>query len=548
MQTFAPKPVPLHEPNAGQTLPSRKEASRHPESGRLSPPTENDAELEGSHSRYDRTPLRAGHDFAQLGIFAPQLVRIQRKLAINKPGDEYEQQADRVADHVTRAAEPQIQRACACGGSCSKCSGEEESHSASMLQRYPSASGDLTEAPPLVSEVLRSPGRPLDRSTNSFMESRFGYDFSQVRVHTDSRAASSAKAIDARAYTVGTHVVFAKDQFEPSSSGGRRLLAHELTHVLQQTPAHVLPSRAVAGAWGASSGTNSRTDSNIASAKPSSGHDFRRLTILPEAVGHPSLKRPGPPPSASSTLQPPVKLVRPSRSLLQRDKPDPKPFVGCTTDNTMVDKPVNELGRAVKFAADLVDSALAAIERNDTSPNYKIALARHFRSPEFSDLKDIYRNLRRIFFHLKPENFACASTDDDFNECEKIDNGIDVAFTPVMSGIGMGSTVLCPVFWFNNLPCRAETLIHESAHAVGIGDGATHPPGRGSSAYPALDAPQPATQTPALRKDNPDAYGYFAAQIGRGGDMECDKALPDMPISPRGSIKIEGKMPTPPKK
>jgi Domain of unknown function (DUF4157) len=549
VQTFAPKQTPLHEPDAGHVLSSGKRVPSHYENGRLSPSSsQNDGEREGPQSGYDRTPLRIGHNFAQMGIFAPQ--RIQRKLAINKPGDEYEQEADRVAEHVTRTPGPQIQRACACGGSCSKCSGDEESHSASILQRHPSAPGELSEAPPLVSEVLRSPGRPLDRSTSNFMESRFGYDFSHVRVHTDSRAASSARAIDARAYTLGTHVVFAKGQFEPSSSDGRRLLAHELTHVVQQTPARVPPAGADSGGSVASPDLSSRSDSGVASAKPSLVYDFRQPTDSQEAGGGPSVRRAGPPPPfGSSSRQLSVNIGRASQGLVQRDKPDPKPFVGCTPDNTLVDKPVNELAIAVKFAANLVDSALAAIERNDGSANYKVALAKHFRSPSFSDLKDIHKGFRLIFFHLKPENFACASTKEDFDECEKVVNrGFDIAFTPVSSGFAAGSSVLCPVFWFNNLACRALTLIHESAHAVGIGDGGTHPPNRGSADYPALDALQPASQTSVSRKDNPDAYGYFALQIGRETDTDCDKGMPDAPISPRDAIKFEGKAPDPPKK
>lgn len=521
MQTFAPKLRPLHESNGHASLGQKRTASGY-ENGRLSPPSsENEVQPEGPQSGYDQTPVRIGHNFALMGIFAPQ--RIQRKLAINKPGDEYEQEADRVAEHVTSTPGPQIQRACACGGSCSKCSGDEESHPASTLQRHPSAPGELSEAPPLVSEVLRSPGWPLDRSTSNFMESRFGYDFSHVRVHTDSRAASSARAIDARAYTLGLHVVFAKGQFEPSSSDGRRLLAHELTHVVQQTPARVPPAFADTGG---------------------------RQPTGSQAGGGPSARRAGPPPLfGPSSRQLSVNIGRASQGLVQRDKPDPKPFVGCTPDNTLVDKPVNELAKALNFAADLVDSALAAIERNDSSVNYKVALAKHFRSPNFSDLRDIHRNLRLIFFHLKPENFACASTKDDFDECEKVVNrGFDIAFTPVSSGFAAGSSVLCPVFWFNNLGCRALTLIHESAHAVGIGDGGTHPPNRGSADYPALDAPQPASQTTQLRKNNPDAYGSFALQIGRETDTDCDKGMPDAPISPRDAIKFEGKAPDPPKK
>jgi Domain of unknown function (DUF4157) len=94
-----------------------------------------------------------------------------------------------------------------------------------------------TSAPPAHAEVdgaLSTPGRPLDPSTRRAMEARFGYDFSTVRVHDDARAAASAAGIDAAAFTVGEDVVFGTGRYDPSSPAGRRLLAHELAHVVQQ--------------------------------------------------------------------------------------------------------------------------------------------------------------------------------------------------------------------------------------------------------------------------------------------------------------------------
>jgi hypothetical protein len=88
--------------------------------------------------------------------------------------------------------------------------------------------------PPVVEETLRSSGQPLDLTTRRFMESRFGHDFSRVRVHTDARAVDSVRAVDALAYTVGTHVVFGAGQFAPGTARGKRVLAHELAHVVQQ--------------------------------------------------------------------------------------------------------------------------------------------------------------------------------------------------------------------------------------------------------------------------------------------------------------------------
>lgn len=88
-----------------------------------------------------------------------------------------------------------------------------------------------------VHDVLRSPGQPLDAATRAFMEPRFAHDFSRVRVHTDGRAAESARAARAHAYTVGQNIVFGAGNFAPATEVGRRLLAHELTHTVQQRAA-----------------------------------------------------------------------------------------------------------------------------------------------------------------------------------------------------------------------------------------------------------------------------------------------------------------------
>lgn len=130
-----------------------------------------------------------------------------------------------------------LQRKCACGGAsglageCKECSEEKQKL---MRSEKGAARGSI---PPVVHEVLSSPGEPLEESTRASMESRFGHDFSHVRVHTDSRAAESADAVNAFAYTVGHNIVFADGKFSPSTSSGRQLIAHELTHVVQQSRA-----------------------------------------------------------------------------------------------------------------------------------------------------------------------------------------------------------------------------------------------------------------------------------------------------------------------
>jgi hypothetical protein len=104
------------------------------------------------------------------------------------------------------------------------------------LQRAATRATAVSAVPPLVQEVLRTPGQPLDASSRAYFEPRFGQDFSGVRVHTDARAAQSARAVDALAYTVGQHIVFDAGQYAPGTPDGRRLLAHELAHVVQQGP------------------------------------------------------------------------------------------------------------------------------------------------------------------------------------------------------------------------------------------------------------------------------------------------------------------------
>jgi hypothetical protein len=107
------------------------------------------------------------------------------------------------------------------------------------VQREASGVAVQPGAESLVREVVESPGRPLDATTRSLMEPRFGYDFSRVRAHTDERAATSAEAVRANAYTTGDHVVFGAGKYAPGTFGGQRLLAHELTHVVQQSTRRV---------------------------------------------------------------------------------------------------------------------------------------------------------------------------------------------------------------------------------------------------------------------------------------------------------------------
>jgi hypothetical protein len=151
---------------------------------------------------------------------------LQPQLRISQPGDALEREADRVADQVMRMPGPTLDRAdvgtAPLRGALQRKTQDPESAEA--------AASGLDS----VAATLRQGGRALDPATRAFLEPRFGVDFSAVRIHTGSQAAASARAINARAYTVGSDVVFDTGQYAPHHDSGRRLLAHELVHVVQQ--------------------------------------------------------------------------------------------------------------------------------------------------------------------------------------------------------------------------------------------------------------------------------------------------------------------------
>jgi len=228
------------------------------------------------------TVPRFGHDFSRARVHSTRPGMIQAKLTINKPGDIYEQEADRVAEQVMRMEEPRVQRqvepeeeeeeeektlqAKPLTGQITPLvhvqRQEEPEEEEETLQTKPLAvqiapliqrqiepeveeepiqaketSGQTPHVSPIVQNQihsLRGHGQRLSPSLRNFFEPRFGHDFSHVRVHTDENAANSAHAINAQAYTVGRNMVFGVGQYAPNTAAGRRLLGHELVHVIQQ--------------------------------------------------------------------------------------------------------------------------------------------------------------------------------------------------------------------------------------------------------------------------------------------------------------------------
>jgi len=163
---------------------------------------------------------------------------IQNESSVGSAGDLYEQEADRVADrvigmHSSSPVESASSKDAPHAGERAK-SQSVAGMKKRQLQRSSADSGILSPAPPLVQQVLRGAGQPLERSTRDSVEQRFGWDFGRIRIHADSRAAESARSVGASAYTVGQNIVFGSGQYSPGTLSGQRLLAHELTHVLQQ--------------------------------------------------------------------------------------------------------------------------------------------------------------------------------------------------------------------------------------------------------------------------------------------------------------------------
>ncbi|MEY9697559.1 hypothetical protein ABIE71_000302 [Bradyrhizobium diazoefficiens] len=178
---------------------------------------------------------------------------VQAKLTINQPGDRYEQEADAVAHAVMRMPEPDVPPTPAASAERTtpevqrvRADREDEQgeQTGKPLQRKDQAAGPPRVTASVAADIgaMRGGGSALPATARAFFEPRFGADFSQVRIHTDARAAGTAKSLNARAFTVGWDIVFTAGQYSPASPEGQHLLAHELTHVVQQQGADRGPS------------------------------------------------------------------------------------------------------------------------------------------------------------------------------------------------------------------------------------------------------------------------------------------------------------------
>lgn len=241
MRAYFPKPQPFRGEEAIQRVPPRSGvrpvtptvASAGPAPGATGVSVSSPELKAEAGSRH----APSGHHFSRIPVHPTASLEIQPKLATTAPRDRYEQEADRISAQVLRSGDASRVRTCACGGTCEKCrdGGPNSESKPLQTQRLRSESEGAMTAPSVVGEVLSEPGQPLNPEARELLEPRFGHDFSKLRVHAGSQAAEAAGSIGALAYTSGRHIVFGRGQYAPGTPAGQRLLAHELTHVLQQT-------------------------------------------------------------------------------------------------------------------------------------------------------------------------------------------------------------------------------------------------------------------------------------------------------------------------
>ncbi|MBW4615639.1 MAG: DUF4157 domain-containing protein [Desmonostoc vinosum HA7617-LM4] len=181
------------------------------------------------HSRLERAS-QFGHNIANISLKRPNTqLPIQAKLTIGEPGDKFEQEADKTAPQVVqRIHQPQTQKF------------QQPKIPYKRLQMQPTvqrvSEGGVATTSDLEASIqqTRGSGQPLAQSIKEPMEQAFGTDFSGVRVHTDSHSNELNRSIQAKAFTTGQNVFFRQGAYEPESRGGQELIAHELTHVIQQ--------------------------------------------------------------------------------------------------------------------------------------------------------------------------------------------------------------------------------------------------------------------------------------------------------------------------
>lgn len=366
-------------------------------------------------------------------------------LPLSRPGDRDEVEADRLAERVLAPGGAALPLAISRAGStprmrrCAKCAaagvpctcGEEEQ----VRRKEASFAGgeQAVDAAPVRAVTGRS-GTPLDAPTRAFFEMRFGRDLGGVRVHADAAAADSARSVSALAYTVGSSVVFGAGQYAPETASGRRLLAHELAHVVQQQDGAV-PA-------------------------------LRRQTPPAAAPSQPREYGVVPPPGA------PLEEVKAYQ--LERDE------LECRFDARTQPPRCTFSAKRQGIVSELKSAALESASRAEArvhagGAGVAAAAARIFNLTTPPDLPAMADTIERIAATLRIKPIVCATCGDKLCQQERGDSPVPAVVPNTLEHI-----IICPAFFSPEATYiyRRRTLLHEAGHALGIDDAVeyTHPP------------------------------------------------------------------------
>ena len=365
---------------------------------------------------------------------------------------------------AARSSAPALQCKCACGKSTSAPGKKCDECSRLQRLRDPSAHGpQATGVPDL------GTGRPLDGATRRLFESRFGHDFGGVRVHADDRAAAAARSLHAEAYASGHDLVFGRGRYNPATPDGQRLLAHELTHVVQQR-------------------------SGLAATAPSTAlHDPAELEAEANAARFPG----GGPLSVRERAPRLARRRTPEDSTtVTVEAPDGPP--GCTLDQHHAIEPAvhgaqDRLQRAIDRLGGYIASPAEAAQRPVAD-----ALTRHFHRADpaiAGTVRQRLADLRRDMVERDPSPVECH-------------DGTDTSCTNSGAYVRNDSElVFCPDFFTGSLDWRIEALTHEMAHALtglGISDRAY----QNDRLLPHLST--------AEALDNAESYTMFVSELHSG--------------------------------
>ena len=372
---------------------------------------------------------------------------------------------------------------------CAKCEEEE-----AALQPKPEAGAPRpVQTPSIVRDVLRSPGRPMESETRSFMESRLGHDLGRVRLHTGGTAADSARALNAHAYTVRENIVFGPGRYSPHSESGKRLLVHELTHVIQQRLRPPAPGLSRVG-----DPAEREADLNADSLFTRRGMSFGGK---PSAMAR----------NADGPGETTVTVTEPTGP------------GACDLEKHNVIEP------AVRMAQQWLDTAVSRLDDFLRSPGdasnagTRQSLDRHFHSTSAATARTVRGRLDTLRTDMVGrQNFTV--------ECH---TASDTSCTNTAAYVQGGNfLVFCPNFFESSSDeWRAGALIHEMAHSL-VGLGISDRAYQSDRLLPLLST--------AEALDNAESYTLFVQELATGRTVEGDAPednIEDCPAATRPLIR-----------